>query len=74
MECSRWVLNQCTQLAVASSRSSTTRNCPSRRTHSVLQSPITDSARALSKLSPTEPMEATPPASASRLPYRMAQY
>jgi hypothetical protein len=39
-----------------------------------LERPMTDSARALSKLSPTEPIESTAPASARRLPYRMAQY
>jgi len=36
VECRLWVLNQYTQVAVASSRSSTDRIGPSRRTHSVL--------------------------------------
>lgn len=52
------MLKQCTHNKVASSRSSTPRNGPSWWTHSVLESPITDSPMALSQESPTMPIEA----------------
>jgi len=64
---SRLVLYQWTQSAVSSSTSASRcsgphRNGESSRTASVLYSPIVVSARALSKASPTEPIEGFSPA------------
>src|SRR5215216_5674926 len=61
----RW-LNQSTPSKVAYSTWSMPFQGPRRRISSVLYSPMIVSARALSKLSPREPTEATAPASASR--------
>ena len=47
---------------------------PSCRTHSALYKPFTDSAKELSKLSPTVPIKATAPASVSRSEYRIEVY
>ena len=50
------------------------RTGPSCRTHSALYKPFTDSAKELSKLSPTVPIKATAPASVSRSEYRIEVY
>src|SRR6266481_599649 len=61
--CSRLVLNQSTYSAVASSTSASVFQGPSFLISSVLYRPIVDSISALSRASPTVPMDASIPAS-----------
>lgn len=70
VECSRLALYQSTQPVVTHSTSSIVRSGPDRngepsRTASFLNSPIVDSARALSYASPIDPMDAAMPSRAS---------
>ena len=70
MECSRRLLYQSTQPAVTHSTSSIVLSGPIRkgdpsRIASFLNSPIVDSARALSYASPMDPIDAAMPSSAS---------
>ena len=62
----RRLLNQSTHASVANSTRSRCCHGPCRRITSVLKSPITDSARALSYESPRLPTDGAIPASASR--------
>ena len=76
---SRSLLYQCTQLLVASSMSLSRANGPVRngdpvRVHSVLYSPMVVSASALSKASPTVPIEGRIPSRASVSPNCAAVY
>jgi hypothetical protein len=59
-------LNHATHSSVAYSTSSKPRHGPRRWITSVVNSPITDSASALSYASPTLPKDGAAPASASR--------